>query len=399
MSEITSAMNNILSFIDMNQRRVDTSIERLSSGARINGAADDAAGLAIHTRLESRVIGMSVAVQNAGLATSLIGTLAGSLGEIKTIINRMRELSVQAANGTLSDSDRDFLDKEFQDHLTEMRRIADNTEWNGKNYLNSKQDLRFFIGDGDNASITLTTKNFSFGTTTKVFVQGYGSDTANLSANVGAEREFTLTTVDGNTVTGKYALDDAGIRAKINSGSTTAETAQQVLNFLNSSIKRDPGFETVSVFMEENGWEEPPGSSTYFQKFRFGDPFGQQLAAGGSNNHNLGFGGGQETVAIASILNVDTSSNATTSISVLDGRLKVINDYMSELGALTNTLSYATDYLSQQRLDHLRSQSRIVDTDYATEVGGLTRAQILQDSSLALLAQANLLQGLILKLL
>jgi len=119
-----------------NERQMNTAMERLSTGQRINGAKDDAAGLAISSRMTSQIRGLEVGIRNANDAISMISTADGALVEVTNMLQRMRELALQAANGTTTSADRDYLDSEYSNLITEIDRIAQNTQWNGGAILN-----------------------------------------------------------------------------------------------------------------------------------------------------------------------------------------------------------------------------------------------------------------------
>ena len=119
-----------------NERQMNTAMERLSTGQRINGAKDDAAGLAISSRMTSQIRGLEVGIRNANDAISMISTADGALVEVTNMLQRMRELALQASNGTTTSSDRDYLNSEYQKLITEIDRIAQNTQWNGGAILN-----------------------------------------------------------------------------------------------------------------------------------------------------------------------------------------------------------------------------------------------------------------------
>ena len=114
-----------------NERQMNTAMERLSTGQRINGAKDDAAGLAISSRMTSQIRGLEVGIRNANDAISMISVADGALVEVTNMLQRMRELALQASNGTTTDADRNYLNAEYANLLTEIDRIAENTQWNG----------------------------------------------------------------------------------------------------------------------------------------------------------------------------------------------------------------------------------------------------------------------------
>jgi len=128
------------SALTRNQRALDTAMEQLSTGRKINSAADDASGLAVSTRMTSQIKGLNVAVKNANDAISMVNTAEGALIEITNMLQRMRELALQAANGTADSADRTYLNQEYQALAAEIDRIADTTEWNGRTILNNTAD-------------------------------------------------------------------------------------------------------------------------------------------------------------------------------------------------------------------------------------------------------------------
>ena len=144
------------------QVMIDQAMHRLSTGKRINNAKDDAAGLAIATRLTAQVEGLAVASRNAADAQSMLDTAEGAMVETHALLLRMRELAVQSANGTLTDADRVHTDAEFQQLEAEITRISDNTKWAGKGLLDgSASSLVFQIGEGANQTITVAITDFA----------------------------------------------------------------------------------------------------------------------------------------------------------------------------------------------------------------------------------------------
>jgi flagellin len=144
---------------------LNSAMEKLSTGSRINYAKDDAAGQAISTRLSAEIQGLSMASRNAADAQSMVDTAEGAMQEVHTILLRMRELAVQSANGTLTDADRVHTDAEFQQLEAEITRISDNTKWAGKGLIDGSfstgSAVTFQIGEGANQTIDVTIKNFA----------------------------------------------------------------------------------------------------------------------------------------------------------------------------------------------------------------------------------------------
>ena len=156
-----------------NERALGTAMEQLSTGRKINSAGDNAAGLAISTRMSSQIRGLDAAIRNANDAVSMVNTAEGALDEITAMLQRMRELAVQAGTGTTDAADRTYLQSEFTALRTEIDRIADNTQWNGRNILDGsagasagKSTVAFGIGQDGTAAQTLSTSFGNFNNTT-----------------------------------------------------------------------------------------------------------------------------------------------------------------------------------------------------------------------------------------
>ena len=147
-----------------NARALSKAMEQLSTGRRINSAADDAAGLAISTRMSAQIRGLDQAVRNAHDGISMIQTAEGALDEVTNMLIRMRELSLQSSNGTASEKDRELLDQEFQALILEINRVANNTQWNGRNVLDGSANgaagnsvVSFQVGANNEGSVNTTT--------------------------------------------------------------------------------------------------------------------------------------------------------------------------------------------------------------------------------------------------
>jgi len=143
-----------------NERAMHQAMERLSTGQRINSASDDAAGLAIASRMTSQVNGLNMAVRNANDAISLVQTADGALTEVNSMLQRMRELAVQAASGTYTATDRDALNVEFEALTAAIEDVADDTQWNGTNLLNGASAFAFHVGANASQTISLTIGDF-----------------------------------------------------------------------------------------------------------------------------------------------------------------------------------------------------------------------------------------------
>ena len=202
-----TAANIAANALTKNERAMSQTMERLSTGQRINSAKDDAAGLAISSRMTSQVNGLNMAVRNANDAISLVQTADGALVEVTNMLQRMRELAVQSATGTLSATDRDALDLEFEALTAAIEDIADDTQWNGTNLLNGASAFSFQVGANASQTISLTIKDFeteassaSAGVFDNIDATAYAADGTNdldaLDVDTAANATTAITQID-----------------------------------------------------------------------------------------------------------------------------------------------------------------------------------------------------------
>ena len=228
-----------------NQRSLDTAMEQLSTGRKINSAADDASGLAVSTRMTSQINGLNVAIKNANDGIGMVNTAEGALIEITTMLQRMRELALQAANGTADSKDRTYLNQEYQALAAEIDRIADTTEWNGRAILNNTADgsssslVTFQVGVDTGQTMTVDFGNFTNGTdiyTTNAAasaagITGQASAVAAFTSGAGSFAKFaneTLVWASGAAGTGSVAV--TGSAASIAAGTiASAQTTSSAV--------------------------------------------------------------------------------------------------------------------------------------------------------------------------
>ena len=202
-----------------NERSMNQAMERLSTGQRINSAGDDAAGLAIASRMTSQIRGLETAVRNANDAISMVSTADGALVEISNMLQRMRELALQASNGTTTSDDRDYLNKEYENLIAEIERIANNTQWNGNAILQGdaaaagNSEVKYQVGANGGQTIAVDFGDIS---------QSGGTpwSTFHLSANVGTASFISASTTAG-------ALTQAGVALTQIDSALTAVNSQR----------------------------------------------------------------------------------------------------------------------------------------------------------------------------
>ena len=192
-----------------NERSMNTAMERLSTGQRINSAADDAAGLAISSRMTSQIRGLEVGIRNANDAISMISTADGALVEVTNMLQRMRELALQASNGTTTSADRNYLSSEYTNLISEIERIAQNTQWNGSDILDGTANgtsgtVAFQVGANGGQTVSVNFGNL--GSATVASVSGMMDIVHSAAANLVAGTTASAITRGGSAVT---AIDSA----------------------------------------------------------------------------------------------------------------------------------------------------------------------------------------------
>ena len=355
-----------------------TTIQRLSSGSRINSAKDDAAGLAISERFGTQIRGTDVAIRNANDGISLAQVAEGSLTEIGNNLQRVRELSVQASNATNSASDRKALQAEVTQLVSEIDRVAKQSDFNGTKLLDGSFSSQLFqVGANAGQAIaidkTIDAKAGSLGTST--FASGA---TAALAASTdGARFSGTVMGVDIGTVEVKAGATTAdaskavatAINAKIGEAGIYAEANSDGTLKL-SSVKEGKAVAAADIALMRSDYDATAKT------------WGTAAAAGA-------YTAGTDTSANVQKLDVSTVLGAQQALEVVDKALGAINSTRADLGAIQNRFTSVVANLQTSSENLSASRSRIKDTDFAKETAELTRTQILQQAGTAMLAQAN----------
>ena len=365
-----------------NERAMGQAMERLSTGQRINSAADDAAGLAISSKMTSQVRGLDQAVRNGNDAISMIQTQDGAMIEVTNMLQRMRELAVQAASGTNGSTDRDSLQTEFAALAAQINTIGNDTSWNGVNILDT----------------TATTANFQIG------------------ANAGQTVSHTFAQIESSDVAGQTAAEsqfvDAGASAevqKLTLGGGTFAVGDTIL-FKIDGVKFGANVEAVngsneitSVKVHGRSTAADASNTDAFTSTALAGAITLSVAVanvltftgtttGGSADFVVDSGSGlvkRGLVAGAQGVDIATASNATNAINTIDAALSKVSTARASAGAVINRLEYAVDNLANVSQNTAASRSRILDADYASESTELARTQIIQQAGTAMLAQAN----------
>jgi len=356
--------------LSSSQSALSTSLQRLSSGLRINSAKDDAAGLAISERFTSQIRGMDQASRNANDGISLAQTAEGAIGEIGNNLQRIRELAVQSANATNSSTDRAALQTEASQLLAEIDRVANQTQFNGVKLIDGSFTSAVFQV-GANANETITVPSF-------------------VDANIAALGNVTAASGQSSSVTGISNLGAVGAGALVINGTDVGAS----IGAAGSSQQR------VSQVVDAiNNYSTTTGVNAAFDSTtgRIVLSSGANIAVTGTDDGTAtGFdvGGGDGSATATSTtgltsLSVASFAGATLAIQQVDSALSQVNSARASLGAIQNRFSSVVANLNTSSENLSASRSRIQDTDFAKETAELTRTQILQQAGTAMLAQAN----------
>jgi len=405
--------------LNTSQNSLNTSLTRLSSGLRINSAKDDAAGMAIATRMSSQIRGLTQASRNASDGISLAQTAEGALGEVSNNLLRMRELSVQAANGTNSDSDRTALQAEITQLKSEINRVANQTSFNGTALLDgSNGGFTFQVGANANQTIAInslsSTKSTDLGTSTYAAADGAAKAKpaaagVDLSASVGATTTTSLAVggfkINGFEITG----------TDMNVADNTKVTAQEYLQYMNKtvdainvqssntgvtaqlSVNSTTGAMTVSLFGTPTD-ANPTGDIKVAAGSLALATTATAVGIDGVDGSTAAKGLAQGAVGFDSI-DVSTVKGANKALTMLDGAIDAVNSMRGDLGAVQNRFESTISNLATSTENISAARSRIQDADYAMETANLSRTQILQQAGTAMLAQAKALPQNVLSLL
>ena len=440
----------------MANRALSTSMERLSTGKRINSAKDDAAGLAIANRMASQTKSMAMAVRNANDGISLAQTAEGAMGEVTNMLTRMKELATQSANGTLKDSDRTALQSEMTQLTSEISNVAKTTSFNGVNLLdgsansvklqtgiNADQTIDMKLTDTRTSSLGLTASKqgtvptaaigagdlkingVEIGTTTAADAAQIAK-VVNVSANdsgvVATAKNAVTAVVDNSklvtdatikigttTVTLTNAEKDVtSLAARINqslngvannqiSASTDKDGKLVLTSKDGSNIDLDDTGSTLLTSAKDNQGTAITltAAATAVGAVALEDMSGSGIAITGTTPGKAGFTAGKT----AGTVSIATQTGASAAMAVIDGALDKVSAARGTMGAAQNRLESTVNNLTTTATNLSDAKSRIEDADFSTETTALAKAQILGQASTAMLAQANQSQQGVMKLL
>jgi flagellin len=357
---------------------METSMERLSTGKRINSASDDAAGVAIASRLSSEIRGTNQAIRNAQDGQALINTAEGAHKEVENILQRMRELAVQSSNDTNDSNDRTNLQSEMRALTTEIDRIASTTSWAGQGLL---------TGSGGNNS------NGTFN------LQVGGNTGAGDTLNVRISAMTTTALGNGAVVAAGTAVNPTSATVATGAGTFGSTVATNtLLMVVPSSVPADFKFDftvggaTVSTSLAAADTAITAGAKVKASLDAAGIT---NLAVAIDNTGKMTFTTANGTGAF----DISTRAGATAAIDLMDSAIGSVNSQRARLGAVSNRLDNTVSNLTNISINLEGGRGRIEDADFAAESTSLAKSQILQQASTAMLAQANASKQNVLSLL
>ena len=347
-----------------------TAMERLSSGKKINSAADDAAGFAIAERMTAQIRGLNMAAKNASDGLSMLATIENATNDVTDMLQRIRELAVQAVNDTNGQGDRNYLQAEVDSLLAEIDRVATQTVYNNMNLLDGTQQGNIQVGTESGQNITYTIRSIqtqdigAAGTTASTI------DDIDIAAN-----DSVSVIVD--SVTHTFTVTGADHAAKKDSINASLQAAGLQSSDGTTGIVASDGTDVTKFKIE-------------------GATVGPMSVTVGATNYGPSATG--DGVALKNI-NIESSASASLALATISAAIEQVAGHRASYGALQNRLEYTVSNLMNVAEWTNAARSRIEDADFAAESARLAKAQVLQQTGTAMLAQANAASQLALQLI
>ena len=340
-----------------------TSMERLSSGSKINSAKDDAAGLQISNRLNVQSRGLDVAVRNANDGISIAQTAEGAMNETTNILQRMRDLSLQSANGSNSKSERVAIQEEVTALNDELNRIAETTSFGGNKLLNGTFGTKSMQIGADNGEAVMLSLNNMRSDDSKMGGQSFQAANA---------KDANWTVAAGANDLTVNLTDTDGVAQTITINAKEGDDIEELATYINGQT------DMVKASVNEDGQLQVfAGADKVDGAVSFSGGLAGELAMGASVNVTV------DTIDVTSV------GGAQESVAIIDAALKNVDSHRAELGAFQNRFNHAINNLDNINENVNASKSRIKDTDFAKETTALTKSQILSQASSSILAQAK----------
>ncbi|MFM0235679.1 flagellin [Paraburkholderia sediminicola] len=381
MLGINSNINSLVAQQNLSgsQSALSQAITRLSSGKRINSAADDAAGLAISTRMQTQINGLNQGVSNANDGVSMIQTASSALSSLTSSLQRIRQLAVQASTGSLSASDQAALQKEVSAQISEVNRIASQTTYNGTNILDgSAGSISFQVGANVGQTISLNlSQSMSAAKIGGGLVQT-GATVGTIAVSAAAGGTYTST---GATITSVNVLSDGQGGYTFTDQNNQAISAAVAANIFAAGTYTGAGTALTSLALNAT----------------FAGAMG--ATASGVATASVNQINAINNPPTVSNLDISTVTGANEAMVSIDNALQTVNTLQASLGAAQNRFTSISTSQQAESTDLSSAQSQITDANFAQETANLSKAQVLQQAGISVLAQANSLPQQVLKLL
>ena len=370
------------------------SVERLSSGLRINSAKDDAAGMAVRELVRADVAVLRQGSRNASDAVSMLQTAEGAMGIVDELLIRMKELAEQSATDSYSDTQRSIMNAEFQQLQDETTRIAQSTGFNNIFLLNSTSTYNIHVGSSTTIDITaeiMTATGLGLGNT------GSAEYAVNEVSTANPNQKGWITGGDGASADGKFDIQ-FGIETVINGITFTDGTdysMNDVASMINIQSQSINGYNAATITYDSQ-------SNMYTLKVSAESNGNVAVVYNAGANAQIGLVSTDFTGtngADGNAAAIDTKAHAVTALGTLGTAIDTKDSYRSKLGYLMNRLEAATNIVDIQAENLLAAESRISDVDTATETAAMTRNQVLAQAGISMLAQANTMPQMALQLL
>ena len=391
------AANITANAMKSNQRVMENTMERLATGLRVNSASDDAAGLGVGAKMDSQIRGLNQAIRNANDGISMVQTADGAAIEIGEMLQRMRELSVQAQNGTNSTNDLTNLNKEFASLATEIDRVADDATFNGKSVLSGLGNTTFNVGADAADDLTVAFADFNLAAGGASASQAAFTSVitvANLQAMTD-DSDIEITDGDGNVLTvTEAALITAGSNNSNTFTTPATATIADLVDAINTAISTNSGFAqmTASAAAADGGIVFTQQTATVGSITGVSASVSGVSSTLGTGTSETSASSGSTGVMGANLTSYKTAGSiaqASGTIAALDLAIQGVSAARSDFGAAVNTLEYSVDNLNNAVQNTMAAKSAIMDADYAAETTELARTQIISQASTAMLSQAN----------
>jgi flagellin len=379
--------------------KMQISMERLSSGKRINSAADDAAGLAVANKMESQLKGIKMAIRNSQDGISLVQTADGAFSEISKLVRRMRELAVQMQNGIYTSKDRSNAQMEIRALLSEIDKITENTQYNKVNLLNGTYDQTVRAGNSNSETIRLMIGSAATSQTAKIenfAVEKAVGHTSTSPSSAKTQNELEVfeaksaqidTSVWSSDFKTFFNQDSLGTFSKTTTDATkSADNAD-----FNLDTKTGKLTSTAAIVSGTGGSasspSDTPGGAVTNGLFRVEVTYTKRDNT--THVEQLEISVKDKAETSLDDLSVETTANAGRAVETLDKALAEFSTAQAKLGAVQNRLSHNIDNLSKGSMLTEQSVGRIMDADFAAETAELSKQKILSQAATSMLAQAN----------